>query len=145
MKINCILQIYRSRNEFWWKYFKKMNFRTMFVYGTDCFIVPFGLVEAFKEEDISKFIRVLYNLIRSTHFNLHSFDRTYSCTIPAGPSLTTMRAVACSLSVRWIVSHSPSAFTCCSHYCFLQTTCTPDNALLQNVLQNCLQHLPRTD
>jgi hypothetical protein len=70
------------------------------VYGTDCFIVSFGLVEAYKEEYISKFIRVPYNLHRSTHFNLYSFDRTYSCAFPASPSLTTMCVVACSLSVR---------------------------------------------
>lgn len=124
---------------------KKFDFKTRLVYGTDCFIIPFGLVETFKEEDISKFVRVLYNLRGSTHFTLHSFHSTYSCIIPAGRSLTTMRVVTCLLSVRPIVSHPPSAFTCFSHYSFLQTKCTSDNALLQNVLQNCLQHLPRTD
>jgi len=120
---------------------KIFDFRTRLVYGTDCFIVPFDHVEVFKEEYISRFIRVLHNLLWSTHFTLHSFHRTYSCTIPADLSLTTISAVACLLYVRRIVSHSPFAFTCFSHYGFLQTTCTPDNALLQNILQ----HLPRTD
>jgi hypothetical protein len=47
-------------------------------------IVPFGLVEAFKEDDISKFIRRLCNLSRNTRLTFHSLHLTYYFVLSFG-------------------------------------------------------------
>jgi hypothetical protein len=71
-----VVQLYRSRVERWCKYVKKMIIERG-LYGPDYSVVPFGHVEGFKRDDMSNFVRRLYNLYRGTRLTFKSLHLTY--------------------------------------------------------------------